>query len=155
MALRVLSVPNLLALVLSIVGGNYLDSSDAHKASQGRKMMQAGIIIFLIVFVIMCAIALMTLMSVSSVPSGAKRILFGVLVALPFIFVRIIYSILADFLNNSSTFSLFGGNVTVQLCMSIIEEIIVTIVYIGVGLAASSVRDDRGPKQQTYPMARA
>lgn len=59
---------------------------------------------------------------------------------------------------NDSTFKLYGGNVTVQLCMAVIEEIIVTIIFIAVGLTVSSVRDDRSRKaypvgeEQGYPM---
>lgn len=90
----------------------------------------------------------------NSIPEGERRILFGVLLALPFIFIRILYSILADFLHNS-TFMLFNGSATAQLCMAIIEEMIVAIAYIAVGLTASSIKDDRGPSQQSYSMGQA
>ena len=115
-------------------------------------MTQTGIVIFLIIFFIVAAIAIITLVSMGSIPNSEKRVLSGVLLALPLILVRIMYSIFADFIDNS-TFTLFDGNVTVQLCMATIEEIIVTIVYIAVGLTAPSSRKDRGAKQQSYPMA--
>lgn len=110
----------------------------------------------------MAVLALLTCTSLSAIPSGEKRILFGVLLALPFIFVRILYSVLADFVNNS-TFRLIDGNPTAQLCMSIVEEMVVAVVYIATGLTADSMRDDVGvkdqqlqqePQQQTYPMMR-
>ncbi|KAL8667894.1 MAG: hypothetical protein Q9202_000359 [Teloschistes flavicans] len=155
--IRFLHIPNLLALVLAIVGGTRLSSSDPSRQSQGRDFSKAGIIIFLILFIVSCAIVLLTLTEKSSIPQGERRLLFSVLAALPFIFVRILYSTMALFVNNS-TFKLYGGNATVQLCMAVIEEIIVTIIFIAVGLTVSSVRDDRSRKaypvgeEQGYPM---
>ncbi|KAL8704101.1 MAG: hypothetical protein Q9201_002735 [Fulgogasparrea decipioides] len=149
--IRALSIPNLLALVLSIVGGTRLDSSNTSTQSQGKHLTQAGIIIFLVIFVLICAITILTWTSIGSIPGGEQRIFFAVLLALPFIFVRILYSILTDFLDNS-TFRLFNGSAMVHLWMAIIEEIIVAIVYIAVGLTTSSVKGDRGPKQLQYQM---
>ena len=153
--MRILQLLNLLALVLSIVGGTRLDSSDESKQSEGKKLAQAGIVIFMIIFALVAVLALLTLNSLSAVPSGEKRILFGVLLALPFIFVRILYSVLADFIDNS-TFTLINGNSTVRLCMSIIEEMIVATLYIATGWTADSVRDNNSGKyeQQTYPLYR-
>ncbi|KAL8824495.1 MAG: hypothetical protein Q9191_005019 [Dirinaria sp. TL-2023a] len=156
LALRILHLPNILALILSIIGGTRLDSSSSDKVSQGKKLTQAGIIIFLVVFALMAVLAFLTFTSLSAIPSGEKRILFGVLLALPFIFVRILYSVLADFVD-SSTFRLIDGNPTAQLCMSIVEEMIVAVLYIATGLTADSMRDDmsvKGQQQQQYPMMR-
>ncbi|KAL8726819.1 MAG: hypothetical protein Q9181_005916 [Wetmoreana brouardii] len=144
--IHALSIPNLLALVLSIVGGTRLNSSNASTQSQGKHLTQAGIIIFLVVFVFICAIAMLTWTSIGSIPDGEKRIFFAVLSALPFIFVRILYSILTHFLDDS-TFTVLNGSATAQLCMATIEEIVVTILYIAVGLTTSSLKGDRGSKQ--------
>ncbi|KAL8629278.1 hypothetical protein Q9189_005018 [Teloschistes chrysophthalmus] len=149
--IRFLHIPNLLALIFSIVGGTRLSSNDPSRQSQGRDLAKVGIVLFLVVFIISCAIAILTFLEKSSIPQGERRLLFGVLVALPFIFVRILYSIMADFINNS-TFKIYGGNATVQLCMAVIEEMIATIILIAVGLTASSIRDDRSSRGKAHPV---
>jgi len=78
---------------------------------------------------------------------GEKRILLAVLAALPLLAVRLLYSLLADFANNS-TVSILGGNATVQLCMAIIEEMIATIMFLAAGITAPSIKNmERGSDQ--------
>ena len=78
---------------------------------------------------------------------GEKRIVYAVLAALPLIAVRLLYSLLADFANNS-TFNILFGNATVQLCMAIIEEMIVVVFFLIAGLLAPSFKSSpQGPDQ--------
>jgi Na+-transporting methylmalonyl-CoA/oxaloacetate decarboxylase beta subunit len=56
-----------------------------------------------------------------------------VTLSIPFIAVRLIYALIADFANLQS-FSLAYGDTTIYLCMSVIMEIIVTIIAIAFGL---------------------
>ena len=77
--------------------------------------------------------------------------LYAVILALPFIFVRILYSMLAVFLTNQTTFALVNGSAIAQLCMATIEEMIVVVVYLGVGITAP-VRKGNDPKKPTYAM---
>ena len=75
--------------------------------------------------------------------------LYAVILALPFIFVRILYSMLAVFLTNQTTFTLVNGNAIAQLCMATIEEMIVVVLYLGVGITAP-VRKGNDPEKSTY-----
>ena len=77
--------------------------------------------------------------------------LYAVILALPFISVRILYSMLAVFLTNQTTFALVNGSAIAQLCMATIEEMIVVVVYLGVGITAP-VRKGNDPKKPTYAM---
>ena len=79
--------------------------------------------------------AVLTIAESRSLPTGEQRILYAVLASLPFLAVRILYTILADFVDNS-TFNIINGNVTVQLCMSILEEFIVACFFLISGFAA-------------------
>ena len=74
---------------------------------------------------------------VGNAPRGEKRIYFAVLAALPFLAVRLLYSLLAAFSNNS-TFSIQGGNPLVQLFMGILEEFIIVVMYTLAGLTTSN-----------------
>ena len=133
--LEFLHLPILLALILAIVGGTRISSSDASKHSSGETFEKAGVIIFVVSYLAIVAMAVLTLAESRSLPTGEQRILYAVLASLPFLAVRILYSILADFVDNS-TFNIIDGNETVQLCMAIIEEFIVACFYIMSGFAA-------------------
>jgi len=79
-------------------------------------------------------------------PAGERRILLAVLAALPFIAVRLLYSILSNFSNNT-TFSLVNGNAFVQLAMATAEELVVVVIYTIMGLTLAKFDYDP-PKQQ-------
>jgi hypothetical protein len=68
----------------------------------------------------------------SSIEKGENRTLAAVVVSAPFILVRIIYAMLLFFLANS-TFNMIDGNNTVQLVMSVFDELIVVFVCLAVG----------------------
>ena len=68
-------------------------------------------------------------------PQGETRIYLAVLAAVPLLAVRTVYSILADFENNA-TFAILNGSPYAQLGMAVVEEMIVTIIFIGVGVFA-------------------
>lgn len=61
------------------------------------------------------------------------RIYLEVMLALPLIAVRLLYSLISDFGNNSQ-FSLLGGNETIRLFMASIEEFLVVIMYAILGV---------------------
>ena len=105
---------------------------------------------FLLTYLGLLAVAALTLAFVRNLPWGEKRILFAVTASLPFLAVRLLYSILTDFAV-SSNFSIFNGNVTVQLCMAIIEEFIVVVIYLIVGMIAPSLKSAQLDKER-FPL---
>lgn len=133
-----LHIPILLALILSIVGGTRISSSDSSKDSSGESFEKAGAIIFLISYIAIVAFAILTMAELSNLARGEKRILYAVLASLPLLAVRLLYSLLADFEDNS-TFNTVDGNAAVQLCMAIIEEFIVTFFFLISGVMASAL----------------
>ena len=88
------------------------------------------------------ALAALTMANIRNLPLGEKWILIAILAALPFLAVRLLYSILADFEDNN-TFNIINGNATVQLCMAVIEEFIIIIFFLAAGLAAPSLKSVR------------
>lgn len=133
-----LHLPILLALVLAIIGGTRISSSDSSKHSSGESFEKAGAIIFLISYIAIVAFAILTMTESRSLPQGEKRILYAVLGSLPLLAVRLLYSLLADFADNS-TFNILSGNATTQLCMAIIEEFIVTCLFLLAGSMAPAL----------------
>lgn len=133
-----LHIPILLALILSIVGGTRISSSNTSKHSSGEDFEKAGVIIFPISFIAIVAFALLTLAELRNLPRGEKHILYAVLASLPLLAVRLLYSLLADF-KDDSTFNIVDGNATVQLCMAIIEEFLVTFFFLVSGFVAPAL----------------
>lgn len=133
-----LHLPILLALVLAIIGGTRISSSDSSKHSSGESFEKAGAIIFLVSYLAIVAFTVLTMVDSHNLPQGEKRILYAVLGSLPLLAVRLLYSLLVDFANNN-TFNIINGTPTVQLCMAIIEEFIVTILFLVAGLVAPAL----------------
>ncbi|KAF8862965.1 hypothetical protein BDZ45DRAFT_670611 [Acephala macrosclerotiorum] len=131
--IQITQIPTMIALALAIVGGTDEADSDASDISNGKKYMKIAILMFGAIYLLLCALTVITMKDVGNAPRGEKRIYFAVLCALPFIAVRLLYSILAAFVNNDD-FSIFGGKPLIQLFMAVVEEFIVVSLYTLVGL---------------------
>ena len=127
----------MIALILCIVGGIDETHTDHSDISTGKKYTKIGIAIFLIVYLLLSALVIITMKDVGNAPRGEKRIYFAVLAALPFLAVRLLYSLLAAF-SNSSTFSIQGGKPLVQLFMAILEEFIIVVMYTLAGITTGN-----------------
>ncbi|KAL8715199.1 MAG: hypothetical protein Q9220_001157 [cf. Caloplaca sp. 1 TL-2023] len=152
LASEVLHLPNIVALILSIVGGVYLSSGNASQQRSGKQLAQAGILMFMSVFALFVILCFITVFAMSAIPPGERHILYGVLLTLPLIFLRILYSVLADFLDNRK-FAVVNGSATVQLLMAVVEEIVVVVIYIFVGLS-TDVQAPSEPKTSRETMRR-
>jgi len=133
-----LTLAPIVALVLAIVGGTDLASTDPSKVASGHTLTRAAIILFLVVFVILVMVTIFTFFSLRSISPGEHRILYAVALSIPFLFVRLIYSLLANF-DTSSTFSPSIGNVVVQAFMATVEEFIVVVLYLTAGILAPKI----------------
>lgn len=128
----------MIALGLAIVGGTDEADTDAKDISNGKKYMKIAIILFLCIYVLLCALAIFTMKDVGNAPRGEKRIYFAVLGALPLLAVRLLYSTLAAFVNNKD-FSIFDGKPLIQLFMATIEEFLIVCLYTLVGLTSNKI----------------
>lgn len=115
-----------------------MSSSDTSKQSSGQTFEKGGGILFLVVYLAILGLSVLTTLSIRHLPTGENRILFAILAALPLLAVRLLYSLLADF-KNDSTFNIIDGNATVQLCMAVVEEMIVTFFFLVAGFLAPAV----------------
>lgn len=133
--LRLLHLPIILGLIMAIVGGTKLSSTDPSKQSSGQSFRKAGVILFLICYVAIFGVAVLTMGQFQNIPRGEKQILYAVLAALPLLAIRLLYSILSVFANND-TFNILDGNATVQFFMAVIEEMFITTFLLAAGLTA-------------------
>jgi hypothetical protein len=131
-----------LGLILSIVGGtNSVSPTGTFTAQTTSKV---GVLLYVVAYVVL-AVRTITIIPQFSSHTGEKRLVVAVIIALPFILVRIIYSLLAVFLHNHD-FSLINGSVTILVVMSVLEEFLAVIVYLAVGWKAEALpATSRGP----------
>ncbi|KAI9758275.1 MAG: hypothetical protein M4579_003134 [Chaenotheca gracillima] len=140
-----LHVAILVGLVLSIVGGtDQFNFSNPSEVSTGRTLVKAGICIFMANFLVLSAIAVYTMLQVCKAgtlaAAGEKRIMLIVLASIPFLMVRLIYSMITAFSSSGSTvFSLTSTATTavvVRAVMAFLEEFATEALYIGAGFLA-------------------
>ncbi|KAH8807425.1 hypothetical protein F5884DRAFT_731182 [Xylogone sp. PMI_703] len=132
---RIIQLDIITGLVLGIIGGIHSGSS-LHKngvfsvgtvSKVGTALLIAGLVADII-------LALLTTRYIRNASSGYKRLLLAVFLALPFLSVRLVYTILAT-LTTDQDFNFVSGSVTDWLCMAVLEEVVVVIIYIVVGLS--------------------
>jgi hypothetical protein len=120
----------MIALILCIAGG--IDVAN-NETSKGKNLTKVGIAIFFIIYVLLFALSVITMKDVGHAPREEKRVYSVVLIALPLIAVRLLWSILSAF-SNKVDFSLNSPKPLIQLFMATVEEFIVVVCYTTVGL---------------------
>lgn len=131
--LQLLQLPTIIALIICIVGGSGLTGSSVSEQSTGKKLIKAGLIVFLIIYICLFLHIAKSVSETSSIPTSEKRVLFVLIVALPLLGVRIIFGVL-EYFSTISTFSPLNGNILVRAFMSTLEEILVVIAYALAGI---------------------
>ena len=125
---RILTV---VAMALSIAG------LTANMSAEGLQhpdiKVKIGMILYVVCFALMLALLALLATRCDSIERGEKRTLLAVALSSPFILVRLLYALFIWFLNNPK-FSMLNGNVTIQLVMSVLEEFVVVIICLVVGL---------------------
>ena len=128
---RIVQIVITVGLILSIAGGtSSTTSTGAYKVQTSSKI---GIILYILAYLALCLIALMTTIKLSRGSTGEKRLVFAVLAALPLIFVRLVYSALSVFAH-SHDFNPIDGSIAVLVVMAVLEEFAVVLIYLLVGM---------------------
>jgi hypothetical protein len=137
--LKLIELVITVGLILGIVGGvNASDSFSKTGTFTPGSLNKAGTSLFIVSYVAIVISTILLSMSVSHASHGEKRILFAVAFSLPFLLVRLVYSIMSTFTKNKN-FNLMTGSITILLCVAFIEELVIVIVYEGVGLTLNQV----------------
>lgn len=70
--------------------------------------------------------------SLNLLPRNERITLYSIYICGPFLIVRMVYACIGDFAHDSR-FSIFNGDPTIFLCMSVLEEIILMVICLYVG----------------------
>lgn len=133
---RGVSLISLPGLILGIVGGVFLSEATDHFALNPET--KAAAVFFAILFIAMLTLFCALCLRMSQVKPGEKRLLLAVSISCPFLAIRVIYALISDFAGNSA-FNAIYGNITIYLCMDVIEEIIVVLICVTVGITVRKV----------------
>ncbi|KAK4943777.1 hypothetical protein LTR10_016680 [Elasticomyces elasticus] len=141
---RVLALPGLAGLILSIVGATNVlgNSSNSSSFSSGMAELKAAVILFLTVYVADVVITAHAFFNITYVQDGEHRLLYAVTVTLPFMAVRIAYSLLCVFLNKHNIFSTWNTSalpILVHGLMGVTMEAIVVVIFLFVGFMTASI----------------
>lgn len=131
--IQVAQLPTMIALILCIAGGTDAASSSTSEQQSGTKDTKAGVIIFCIVYILLAFLAIITVTDVRKAERGEKRIYIAVMAALPFIAIRLLWSVISAF-SHSKDFSVVNGKPVIQLVMATLEEFVVVVMYTVAGL---------------------
>ncbi|RJE19336.1 hypothetical protein PHISCL_08327 [Aspergillus sclerotialis] len=128
---HLLRIITLVALILSIVGitKDMTPKALLHPNSE----IKAGMNLFVVSWAALCLLLFLLIRRRSGIEMGERRLLLVVGISATLILVRLIYAMLMFFLADS-TFNFFNGSTTAMLVMSVLEEIGVVLVCLGVGL---------------------
>jgi hypothetical protein len=147
----------MVGLILSIVGGvNASKDLSSKHIYTPQSLSQAAMGLFIAAYVLIVASTITIYFSVTHAEHGEKRLLLAVALSLPFLLVRLVYSSISLFTTNTN-FNSVSGNVTIFLCMALIMELCVVIIYEAVGLTLrklpSAVVTDTVAADGTYVKA--
>ena len=135
-------------LILSIIGGVNAGTEYGKTGNyKPQTLSQVGLGLMIAAFALLVPTVLTLWKSIQHAESSERRILLAVGASLPFLLVRTIYSALAVFANTRK-FQLLGGDVTVLLCMALLQEAVVVVLYESVGLTLKKEK-----KNLTYERA--
>jgi hypothetical protein len=132
---KIVHTPAIIALILCIVGAT---SATSPANIEAQDTIHAGIILYTLVFVMLLLLTVGAWWAKQRTDKGEGRLIFAVICALPLLFVRLLYALLAAF-SQRSIFNPVTGSTTVSLFMSTLQEMAVVIVYITAGLKLPAV----------------
>lgn len=168
--IQIIYLPAAIALILCISGGSDEASTNPSDQKSGKTEIRVGIIMFIFIYIGLFLLTMITARDFNKIPGGERRMFVAIVLSLPFLAVRILYSILSQF-SNSKTFSMMNPQIWARILMSVIEECVVVIMFTIVGLtipkfsgdmartgiqqASRGSTPDSGTAFRTYPVQQA
>lgn len=129
---RPIHLLSLVALILGIVGG--VNKADASSYQTGVDCSKAASILFLAVYVALAVISVLTATKRDRIPSAEHTLSLVAIVVLPFILVRVIYTVATSFASRGSLFFATNPNIWCQALMMFLMEAICVALYVWAGL---------------------
>ncbi|KAG2053925.1 hypothetical protein BDR06DRAFT_437972 [Suillus hirtellus] len=165
---RLLQILGMVALILTITGISNETSSSS--SSSGNTMRRAGVILFCALYIILVGICVHVWTQVGFVMRYRKQLLKAISIALPFLAIRTLYSVLSTFSSDSfsitgttepntsdlAKFNILTGEWQIYLVMDMLMEYAVVIIYAVAGIVLPLNEDYKSADsyQDAYPLSR-
>lgn len=133
--------------MVGIYGG--IDSTES--ADLGTNdLLKASVICFAAAYIAFLSLFLLFLTALSRFPPKERWLLYAFACCIPFMVVRLLYSILPSFIPSiRNNFNALFGNVTIYLFMAVLEEIVIVALYVYVGMKL----DELPPELKSPPLS--
>jgi hypothetical protein len=157
--LKLIELIIVVGFILGIVGGTEAGTNFSKTGTfVPSALNKAGTALLVVSFAITVIFIAIVSFDSPHAEAGEHRLFFAIVVSVPFMIVRLVYSCLSTFTHNKA-FSLISGNETILLCVALLEELVVVIIYEGVGLTLRKLpkalpvgsRDSSEPMQGGQP----
>lgn len=136
-ALKIIPLTYLAGLILAIIGDTNSNFQNYHP----NVLVKTAMGIFLAVFPITLLLSAWLFYQIYlSMRKFQRKLFAAIALSAPFYLVRLVYSAIGDF-GSSKDFAVGSGNVTIYLCMSVLEEIISIAIVVGLGYSAMRGKD--------------
>ena len=132
---------------LAIAGAIQLGDSKTGNDPEGHTLQRAAMIIFNVIFAFLCITNVQVLLYRGSIPDSERPLLIATCVALPLLFSRLLFGVLAAFGVAPRVFSLISQNrnaVIATAVMATLPEFIIAAVILGTGFKVPRLEDYRG-----------
>jgi len=154
---RLAGLVGTVAIILSIVGGVKTgDASTESDITEGLKLRRAGACLYVVLYAFLAFFAFNVWAESARLSSGKRRLLTGASMALPFIAIRVVYTVLSAFApaaevvidghvmfthttGGLSTFSATSGSWVAFLIMSLLMEYAAVVIF---GVTGLGIRGD-------------
>lgn len=140
----------LVGLILGIVGG--IDAGNTFQSTgqyHPRSLNKAGTSLLIISYVLIVIFTAVIGMFIKHAEAGEKRIYLAVVVALPILLIRIIYSALGTF-STDRKYNVLTGSTTLFLCVCLLEEFIIVVIYEVTGLTLVKLEKEEHVEAQAH-----
>jgi len=133
-----------LAPILAAVGGSMVTpDNSASSINTGRTLTRVGVVLFLVAFVGLFAVHIILWQARLLIPDHHLKLLLGISLAMPPLFIRIVYSLLGAFASSThSRWSFVTGDWRLYLTMGLIMEYLVAGSYVITGLLTPLQKED-------------
>jgi hypothetical protein len=136
--LKLIQTPAAIGLILCIVGAT---SASTPAEIYNEDTLKIGVVLFAVVYALLCLLCATASIAARKTKRGEGQLIVAVAFALPYLLVRVVYSLIATFghnvdfqIGNAST-----AAVTISLFMEVLEECVVVLIYIATGLKLAAV----------------
>ncbi|KAH8805305.1 hypothetical protein F5884DRAFT_885478 [Xylogone sp. PMI_703] len=133
---RLAYAPSMAGLILAIIGGVDSSSTDSQDVSEGSKYTKIGVALFVFALLLYSLFAITMIPKRRYLQSSELLLHTAVIASIPFIGLRILFSVFVAFKKDPDTFSLVTNTekvVIIQALMTILPEIIVETLYLLAG----------------------